>query len=132
MHQVEAGHRGGVSRPFAARHRDPQGAGTVLREAGEPPPDVRAGQVDTHHVGAPAQQRLQRSHFRARAQDHDGVAAQGEPVRMRRHLPDGFRARRLDAAHPYPLVQLAEQVIGAQPVAVKGHRQLALRLVRFR
>ncbi len=120
---VDAGHGEGL-----VGGRDDQGSGALARGAQHPLPDVGAGQVHGGHPGAPAQQRGQRAHLGARAEDGDGASLEAQPLGVLHHEAHGRGQARLDDAALDPRVDLPQQRAAAQPLPPVGQDQLALRL----
>ena len=112
-----------VRGPGRRRHEQPAGPAPGRRQ--HPLPDGRDGQVDRRHGRAPAQQRAERSHLGAGAEDGDGAPVQPEPLRVGRDRPHRVGGGRLDHAATDPLVELAAQVAADQPTAAVGQGELA-------
>jgi hypothetical protein len=119
VHEVAAGTRGDRlgAGPHGHRHRP----GQAPRVADEPVPQVLAGQVDGNDVGAPAQQRPQRTHLGGGAEHDDGVVAEVEPLRVVDDESHGLGARRLDGPGGHPRVEPAAEGVAREVVAPVRH-----------
>ena len=89
---------------------------------------VGPGEVDRHHLGAPALEGAVGTHLGARAEHHHHLVVEPQPLRVRLHGADGVGAGRSDDAALDPLVELAREVVAPQPLAAVRQRQLRLRL----
>ena len=126
MDEVDAGALVEVGRARGRGHEQP--AGQPGRVAEQPGPQVGAGQVDGGDGGAPAQQRPQRAHLGGGAEHDDGAALEAQPLGVVEHRADRLAQARLDDAVGHPGVELAAQVVAAEPVAAVGDGERGLGL----
>ena len=108
------------------RDQQPPGA----RPGGPPQPFPQRGDgpVDRGHGGAPPQQARHRRHLGPGPERGDRDAVQPQPLRVREHVLDRLGQRRLGHAGGDPRLDLAADLVPAQPPPAVRQDQLALGL----